>query len=210
MKISKKTNKKLKIVAIVLVIIIILMTAFIIYKKVLKTDDKVTKVKIVDKIDKYGYYLEENAPKEYKDMYYQLQDVLNEKEVDEDEYAKLIARMVVFDFYNINNKMSKNSIGGTQFILENYRDNFILEASETVYKYVEHNIYGDRSQELPIVTKTVVTDLKKATYSYNDVKDDNCYVITIDVSYEKDLGYPTTVVVKLVHNNDKLEVFYMK
>lgn len=210
MKIKKKTKNKLKIVIVLLVLIIIAMTSFIVYKKFIKNDDVTSKVKVVHKIDKYGYYLEDNAPKEYKDMYYQLQDVLNAKKLDEEAYAKLVARMVVFDFYNIDNKISKNNIGGVQFILESYRNNFILEASETVYKYVEHNIYGDRTQKLPKVTKTVVQDLKKATYTYNDIKDDNCYVIKVDVTYEEDLGYPISVEVKLVHNNNKLEVFYMK
>ncbi len=211
MKITKRKQKVMKIIIVVLVVIIILMTAFIIYKKFIsKSSTSGSKVKVVDKIDNYGYYLEDNDPKEYKDMYYQLQDVLNSKTVDEEAYAKLVARMLVFDFYNIDNKISKNDIGGTQFVIEQYRENFILEASETVYKYVEHNIYGDRTQKLPKVTKTTATDLKKATYAYNDIKDDNCYIIKVDISYEEDLGYPTTVEVKLLHNNDKLEVFYMK
>ena len=143
-------------------------------------------------------------------MYYQLQDVLNDKKLDEESYAKLVARMITFDFYNLDNKMSKNNVGGTQFVMENYKDNFVLEASETVYKYVEHNLYGDRTQELPKVTKTVVTDLKKSTYAYKDIKDTACYVISVSITYEKDLGYPKNVIVKLAHSNDKLEVFFMK
>ena len=75
---------------------------------------------------------------------------------------------------------------------------------------LEHNIYGDRTQELPVVTSTEVTDIKKSTYSYDDIVDDNCYVINVAITYKKDLGYPTEVTVKLVHNGDKLEAFYMK
>ncbi len=211
MKKVKKDVKKLKIVIIVLVAIIVVMTSFIVYKKFIKEDNSVSsQTKVVDKIEKYGYTLSKNAPQEYKDMFYQLQDVLKSKKVDEEAYAKLVARMVVFDFYNLDNKISKNDIGGTQFILSDYKDNFILEASETVYKYVEHNIYGDRTQQLPIVTKTVAQDLTKASYSYNDVVDDSCYVIKVGVTYKEDLKYPKEVTVKLVHKGEKLEVFYMK
>ena len=123
--------------------------------------------------------------------------------------------MLVLDFYNLDNKMSKNDIGGTQFIMDNYRSNFILEASETVYKYIEHNVYGNRKQELPKVKEVSVESVNTNTYKYNNITDDKAYIIKVKVSYEKDLGYPTSVVVKLLHTKmengkTKLEVFYMK
>ncbi len=205
-----RPNKRFKLIILILIAIIVLMLSFILLKKFVFKPSGNGNAGVVDEIKTHGYTLKENSPAEYKKMYKELEKILSSDEIDEEAYAKQIARMLVFDFYNIDSKISKNDIGGAQFILEKYRNNFILEASETVYKYVEHNIYGDRTQELPVVTSTEVTDIKKSTYSYDDIVDDNCYVINVAVTYKKDLGYPTEVTVKLVHNGDKLEAFYMK
>ena len=106
-------------------------------------------------------------------------------------------------------KISKNDIGGVQFIKSEYQENFALEASETVYKYIEHNIYGNREQELPVVSKVEVVDVEKTTYRYNDIVDDNTYKVNVKLEYEKDLGYPSNVTVVLIHNDKKLEVIKM-
>ena len=146
----------------------------------------------------------------YKNLFDELSNVLNKEEIIEEEYAKLVAQMLVADFYNLDNKISKNDIGGTQFILDSYVENFVLEASETVYKYLEHNIYGDRKQELPQVEEVTVKSIRTNNYTYKKLTDDNAYIITVGITYKKDLGYPEEVVVKMLHNDKKLEVFYMK
>ena len=117
--------------------------------------------------------------------------------------------MFVLDFYTFDNKVSKNDVGGTQFILKDYRSNFILKASDTVYKYIELNLDGKRKQELPVVKDTEVIDIKTNNYTYEKIKDSKAYIIKIKITYEKDLGYPTEVTVKLVHQDKKLEIFYL-
>ena len=120
--------------------------------------------------------------------------------------------MLVADFYNLDNKVSKNDIGGVQFIKEDYRNNFIFEASETVYKYIELNVYNDRTQELPVVSSVDIKSINTTTYKYKDITDSKAYKAVVTVAYEKDLGYPKEVTVVMVHNKDnakKLEVIKM-
>jgi len=214
MKLKKSVKRFLIIVLIFLFVGLLTAGIFIGYQKLVKKKT-VGEAEIVDHIDEYGYYLEDDQPSLYKDLFKKLRDLLKQETVDEKEYASLVARMFVLDFYHLDNKISKNDIGGTQFVLEKYRDNFILEASETVYKYIEHNIYQNRTQELPEVSMVTVKDVRTNRYTYQNMTDEKAYILTLNLDYEKDLGYPKEVVVKLIHTKlkngkSKLEVFYLK
>ena len=129
---------------------------------------------------------------------------------EEEDYAKLVAQLLVVDFYDLDNKISKNDVGGVQFIYEPVRENFVLEASETVYKYVENNLDGDRKQSLPQVVDSEVVSIADSSYKSDDINDATAFLVTVKVSYKKDLGYPTNIAVKLIHSNDKLEVVEME
>lgn len=212
MKLKKGVKKKINILVIIAVILIVVAIGFFAYKRFFAGNSTPTKVKVVDKIDSYGYGLEEDAPKEYKKLYKELSTLLQKDDFDEKEYASLVSRLLVLDFYNLDNKISKNDIGGVQFIREQQQKNFILEASETVYKYIEHNVYGNRTQKLPVVKEVETLDVKETTYKYNKIKDDKAYKVTVHVSYEKELGYPSEVTVVLIHddkNPKKLVVIKM-
>lgn len=214
MKLKKGVKRFLVILLVIILIGLLLYGGYIGYKKYKQLSNN-KEVEIVNQIKDYNYVLDKDDPKKYKDYFEQLDKVLKAKEVDEEAYAKLVAQMLVFDFYNLNDKMSKNDIGGVQFIIDKYRDNFTLEAGETVYKYIEHNVYGDRKQELPEVIDVVSSDVRTSYYKYGDISDDKAYVVKVNVTYKKDLGYPKTVTVKMIHTKinaekSKLEVFYMK
>ena len=209
MKKKRRLKKKVIVLIVLIIILILLVTGGLIYKNHSKNSaDKPTKV--LDAIPEYGYVLKDDAPKIYKDLFKKLMDVLKEDKVDYDEYARLISQMAVIDFYNLDNKTSKNDIGGTQFIRSENVDNFILESSETVYKYVEQNLDGKRKQNLPIVESSEIKDLKNEKYKYKDIKDDNAYDVKVSIEYKEDLGYPKEVEVKLLHTDKKLEIYYMK
>ena len=204
-------KKKITLIIIILLLVVLLsVVGYFGYKAVSKNKNAIGGTVVVDKIDKYGYTLEEDAPKVYKDLFKELQKVLNKDEIDYEEYAKLVAQMTVVDFYNLDNKVSKNDIGGVQFIYSPYKENFVLEASETVYKYIEHNLYKDRTQQLPVVDSSYVDSIKTEKYQYKKIKDDEAYSVNVKLTYKKDMGYPSNVVVKLLHNDGKLEVYYMK
>lgn len=209
MKLKKKVRKSVKIVIIAVVALVLIGMGYLAYKRFYKDAGTGKTPNIEEKIDTYGYVLEENAPKLYKTLFKDLMKVLNKEEVDEEAYARLVAQLLVLDFYNLDNKVSKNDIGGVQFIKESLREDFALEASETVYKYIEHNIYGDRDQVLPVVSNVEIKSMEQTTYKYNDIEDNNTYKGIVTVTYEEDLGYPVEVTVVMVHNDKKLEVVKM-
>lgn len=209
-KVKKKKKLKKKALLIILLIILLIVSAlgFIICSLLPEKEDNHKEV--IEKIDGYGYKLESNQPKIYKELFEKLTKVLNKEQVDEKEYAELISQMFAIDFYNLDNKISKNDVGGTQFIASKYVDNFALKASDTVYKYVKQNIYDDRKQELPEVKSSNIKEVKNETFKYGNLKDEKAYVITVNLTYKKDLDYPEEVTLKLFHNNKKLEIYDMK
>ena len=208
MKKRRKLKKKVVVLIVLIIIALFSITGLILYNTFFSKSDN--SVKVVDEIPGYGYTLQDDQPKIYKELFKELAEVLSKDSVDEDEYAKLISQMAVIDFYNLDNKVSKNDVGGVQFIRSKNIDNFVLEASETVYKYIEHDIYGNRNQTLPEVTSSSVKDIKQEAYSYKDIKDDKAYTVIVNIEYKKDLDYPTEVIVKLLHNDKKLEIYEMK
>ena len=207
MKKKRKLKKKVVIFIVLIIILVLSVVGFIVYKSF---DKEPSHAKVIDEISEYGYVLEEDQPKVYKDLFKELVTVLSKEEVDEKRYASVISQMFAIDFYNLDNKVSKNDVGGTQFVMEDYVDNFVLKASDTVYKYVEQNIYGDRNQELPIVTSSEVKSLENDKYKYKDIKDDNVYIVTVNLGYKENMDYPEEVIVKLLHNDKKLEIYEMK
>lgn len=209
MKRKRRVKKKVIILVVLILLLIALVVGVIMYTNSNKKTDSSSK-KVVDEIPEYGYVLDSNKTKLYKNLFKKLADVLNKDDVDYDEYAKLVSELAVSDFYTLDNKTSKNDIGGVQFIRKDNRENFVLEASETVYKYVEQNLDGKRNQELPVVSKIEVTDTKQEAYKYKDISDDKAYVIKVKLEYKKDLGYPEEVEVRLLHSDKKLEIYSMK
>lgn len=206
---KRKMKKKVKILIVLIIILLLLLGGLFAYLKMNKYDSG-SKPKVVNEIPEYGYVLESDQTRIYKNLFKQLVKVLKEEKVDYDEYAKLIAQMAAEDFYNLDNKASKNDVGAIQFIRKDNQENFVLQASETVYKYVEQNLDGKRTQELPIVTKVEVKESKNEKYSYKKINDDNAYVVKVALEYKKDLGYPKEVEVRLLHSDKKLEIYYMK
>lgn len=209
MKRKRKVKKKVIILLVLILLLIALVVGVIMYTNSNKKTDSSSK-KVVDEIPEYGYVLDNNKTKLYKNLFKKLAEVLGKDDVDYDEYAKLVSELAVSDFYTLDNKTSKNDIGGVQFIRKDNRENFVLEASETVYKYVEQNLDGKRNQELPIVSKIEVTDTKQEAYKYKDISDDKAYIIKVKLEYKKDLGYPEEVEVRLLHSDKKLEIYSMK
>lgn len=218
-KTSKKTvknkpqlEKKDKIIRIVLLSIVViaslLFSSFIVvsYLKSRVKEPEPQEVKIDDNIDSYGYILNDNATTYYKELFNKLKILLNTPDFEEVEYAKLVAQMFAADFYNLENKFTSSDIGGLSFVVKDVQVNFKLAAQNGMYNIVENNIYGDREQQLPGVTKVNVLDAKVVSHKYNNVEDKNAYQVTLELEYAEDLGYPTSVKVILIHSNDKLEI----
>lgn len=208
MKKKRKLKKKVVVLLVLIIVLILSVTGLVLYKTM--CDKSSNQEKVVGEIPEYGYTLEANQPKIYKDLFKKLVTVLNSNEVDYDKYAELISQMYAIDFYNLDNKQSKNDVGGIEFVYKDKVENFAFQASDTVYKYVENNFDNKRTQKLPIVTRVELTEMKNEKYKYKNINDDNAYVATIKITYKEDLGYPTDLTVKLLRNDKKLEVYYME
>lgn len=199
MKLKKKVKKTLLII-IVLALVAILGIA--IFTKLLNKKPEVKEVKIVSKIDDYGYKLKENKPKEYKAMFKELEDILKADEVDEEAYGKKIAEMFIYDFYSLEDKDAKTDIGGVDFVYPGALENFLQNAQNTYYKYVESNIYGNRNQKLPVVKDINVTSFEKAPFAYGEKTDENAYtaVVTWDYTDATFGTYQKKATLKFIHD----------
>lgn len=207
MKKRRLSKKKITIFVSILVLIIASIICLILFlsKDETTSTSKVKEVKTVDTIEEYGYTLKENQTKYYKKLFKELSDVLSEKEVDENKYAELVTKLFVADFYNLENKVSKSDIGGTEFVYELFREDFESIAKTTMYKHVESDIYGERKQELPEVTRVDVT-FENASFTYGQNTDANAYKVSFEIEYAEDLGYQNKGIITLIHNDKKLEL----
>ena len=202
-------KKRIKISAVLYSIVIVLLVVLGFFIKDIYSDllaSSASEVEVLSTIDEYGYYLNENDSDYFNSVYKELEKELNNEEIDESNYAELISKLFVIDFYSINYAVNKNDVGGKQFIYSNYIDNFVNAAKDSIYSTVENNIYGDRNQELPIVKNVEITSVEQDLFETDDVSDEEAYYVDITITYEKDLSYPTTVSLVIVHNNDKLEI----
>lgn len=206
--VKKKMKKKPKILLFVLFIAIVAaILCFVLLSKNNSGKSKVKEAKVVAKIDDYGYNLKDDKSDAYKKLFKELQKELTKDEVNEEEYAKLITKMFIVDFYSLYDRKAKTDIGGVDFVHESILDNFILNAEDTFYKYVESNIYGGRKQELPIVDKIKINEVKNDEYSYLEEIDDNAFIVDASWTYKEDTssnGYQTKGIFTFVHVGKKL------
>ena len=205
-----KKDKLKRIMLLTLFILLIILVLVIYFKFFKKEQKEIKENKVVDTIKNYDYHLKEEDSKLTSTLFNELDKVLSHEEINEEEYAKLISQLFVIDFYTLNNKLSNTDIGGIQYIHPDIKDNFIIKAENTVYKYVKSNIYRNRTQELPIITNTIIEDIKVTDYTSKTYKDNNSYQIKIKVEYQKDLKYPTEIELKLIHKDKKLYIIEVK
>ena len=168
-----------------------------------KKDDKPI-VTNKDTIKGYDYTLKSNATKLYEDEFKALKANL-EGDINYDEYAVSVAKLFVIDLYTINNKINKYDTGGTSFIYPDGRDNYKLNVQDTIYKYVEDNTNGKRTQNLPEVSSVIVKDSKKDTYKIGD-NSFEAYKINLEWSYVQDLGYDKTGEIILIKKDRNIYV----
>lgn len=185
---DKKTNSKIILLFIVVGIILFSILFIKVYNDFIKDNSA---QKEISSIEYYGYTLNSNDTDLYKNYYKELDKVLKEKQVDYRSYASILSKLFIVDVYNLNNKLASTDIGGLEFIHPDLKENFKENMSETLYKYVESNIDGKRTQELPIVKEVKVDNVFETKYTYNDTEYD-AYLVNMNWSYEKDLGYQTS------------------
>lgn len=208
----KKKKRKVKKSLIVVIIFIIVIVCLVLVPKFFKkktNNGSATQVEVIDSIDSFGYQLNDNETKYYNELFFSLKELLQNDDYSEEEYAVIIGKLFLADFYDLNSKVMKSDVGGTQFVYSDYRSDFESGAIDTVYKFIESNVYGDRKQNLPVVKRVEMVDVSNDKFKYGNEVDSSAYFLTMEISYEKDLGYPKKVSLVLIHNNDRLEIARM-
>ena len=207
---KKKRKINVKRVLILIILLILIVVGIVLTVNKLTNKDTTTKeVKEVASIEAYGYTLKDNDTGYYKELFKELEKTLNKKEVDEEKYAELVAKMFIADFFNLDNKISKNDVGGKEFVYSNYQTDFEKFAMDSMYKSVENDVYGKRNQELPIVTKVEVTKVTNEPFTYGENTDDKAYIFNFKIEYKDNLEYQTEGSLTLIHNGNKIEVAKM-
>ena len=205
-----KLKKKAKRVLVGFLIILVVVLGILAFKDKIfgNTSNGVKEVKVVNKIEKYGYTLKENKPKEYKKMFEELKKILEAKEVDEEAYAKKLSEMFIYDFYSLQDKTAKTDIGGVEFVYGDFLPNFLQNAQNTYYKYVENNIYGNRNQSLPVVSDIEVVSVEKQAFAYGDKTDNEAYKVNIKWGYTESefATYQKEADIIFIHDDIKLSL----
>ena len=202
-----KLKKLPKIIITLVALLLIAALAIVLVISFKPENKKVTEVKVLKSIDEYGYQLKDNKTKKYKELFKQLEDILREDEVNQEEYAKKVAEMFVYDFYSLEDKVAKTDVGGVDFVHPDALDNFLLNAEDTYYKYIESNIYGERKQDLPAVDTITVESITPTEFAYNKAKHEG-YEVKVNWTYtnEKFSSYQKSAVVVLIKKDIKYYV----
>jgi len=185
-----------------LLVLGIVVVGVFVYQKFFKTQE----IRVVSKIDGYSYVLESNQTKIFKKYYKELKKELEDQHIDEENYARLVSQLFIIDFYTLSNKVTNQDVGGVQFLHSSIQDNFKMKATDTMYKYVKNNIYGNRRQQLPTVKDVKIEEIKEISYDYLDQKKVPAYQVKVSIQYKKNLGYDTSRTLILIHEEQKLVV----
>lgn len=206
------TNKKINFnkiyyfVSILLLVILLIVIGVKVYFDFFRNDNREEETrKNLDSLELYGYTLDDEDTELYKTYFNELKDILNEENIDNEKYASLLVQLFVVDVYNLNNKLTSTDIGGLEFIHADMVENFKINLGDTMYNTIESNLYGDRVQNLPVVSDVIINSIRETTYEYNG-EEYLGYIVDASWEYETDLGYEKNASFVLIDDNNKLNI----
>ena len=188
-------NKIKKIIRIIMLVVVALIAIYAIFVAIPSKKNKDEGIENIN--NKYILYKRDSSL--YKENFEKLRTILETSPVDNKGYAETIVKLFVIDFYTLDNKNDNTDIGGLQYVHSNLKDNLVLNASSTMYKYIK------TTKELPKVKSITSVDTRETTYKIND-KDYSAYAITINWEYDKDLGYEKQGTFIVVNDNENLSI----
>lgn len=190
---------------LVLFLVLFVACLGVFYYLKIKDEPVVVEKKVTDEIVGLPYQIHDLDSTYYKSEFKNLKTVLTSEVIDDKAYAETVSKMFAANLYTLDNKITKSDIGGLEFIVDSFKENFILNVSSTLYKYVETNIYNDRDQELPEVTGTEIIESISSTFTIDEIEYPS-YEVTLNLTYKVDLGYETDVKVILIKDEDSIYV----
>lgn len=201
-----KLKKNIKRLIIALIVIITIAVGIIVVPKLVPKKPVSKEPKVINTIEAYDYILKDNKNKNYQNLFKELSKILTADEVDEKAYASKLAEMFIVDFYSLADKSSKTDVGGVDIVHPDILSNFLDNAENTFYKYVESNIYNNRVQKLPKVDTVTAETPDDTTYTYGNNTDDKAYSVKVSWTYteEEFSDYQTSATLIFVHQDKKL------
>ena len=191
---------------IIIIILVLAISSAYVYSRFFYKSNKTEGFSVViDKINKYGYTLDERDSKLMRSKFKELKNVLKKSEIDYETYASLLAQMYIIDLYDINNKVNKYDIPCLEYIFESEYDKFKLMIKNEFYSKLKDNSNDDRKQELPTIKSINVIGTEQTKFEI-DKSEYDAYVINLEWEYDKDLGYDKKAEVTLVKKDNKLYV----
>lgn len=209
---NKKKNKNLfknkKFWLIISSIALLYFIGGIVYINLDRDSGNVKNNKNLDKgisIKGFDYILYEDDIDIYKDEFKKLKKNLESSNINYTEYAESISKMFVMDLYSLEAKKNMYDVGGVQFVYPDIRDNYKLNVSNTLYKYMKDNSDGKREQDLPMVKSVSIKNEDETKYKIGEEEFDG-YKINLDIEYVKDLEYDKSAEIILVKKDKYLYI----
>lgn len=184
-------------------ILIIILISMLVYKLVWNNGVEEEKVKVKDTIDGYGYNLDNRDTELFKTEFYNLKDILEQEELDYEEYAKSLSKLFIIDLYTINNKLSKSDVGGSEYVEPSVVENYKLNVENTIYKYITNKFIDN--DNLPEVKNIEVTDISESDYKLSNIEYES-YIVNLSWNYTKNVDYDKEGYVTLIKKDSKLYV----
>lgn len=209
---NKKKNKNLfknkKFWLIICSIVLLYFIGGVVYINLDRDSSNVKNNNNVDKgisIKGFDYILYEDDIDIYKDEFKKLKKNLESSNINYTEYAESISKMFVMDLYSLDAKKNMYDVGGVQFVYPDIRDNYKLNVTNTLYKYMKDNSDGKREQDLPMVKSVSIKNEDETKYKIGE-EEFNGYKINLDIEYVKDLEYDKSAEIILVKKDKYLYI----
>lgn len=213
---KKKKMLSLKRFVLCLFLLGIIFLVYHVYNSFFNKPTEATKPKVVDEIKTFNYALNENDTELFKNTFKELKKILSEKEVDNKKYAETVAKLFIIDFFSLDNKTSKNDIGGVQFVYSKFKTDFVDYARNSIYKRVNNKIDSKEKQNLPLVDEIKVDSVEEVVpsqiFEHQDFAEDNeadAYEVSLSWSYKNGDDFQTSTVLTLVKDGSKLSIAKM-
>ena len=198
----KKNNRLVIILFIITGLLLFGFLGYKVYSDFFRDSNPTKKLK---SLDLYGYTLSKNDTDLYKSNFKELEKILNEEDINYQNYAKSISKLFIIDLFTLNNKLSSTDIGGLEFLHKDLKENFKDNMGDSIYKNVENNLNGNRTQNLPIVSEINSSDVFETKYTYNDVEYD-AYQIDLNWKYKEDQGYQSSAKITVIKDGNFLYI----
>ena len=194
----KKVDKLKRIIRICILILIVVIIVYILMVVLPKKKNNATQS--VDKT-KFGYTLAKRDTELYKEVFNLLKEELNKESINYEKYAEYISKLFIIDLYTLSNKNFKNDVGGIQYVKDEIKDNYKLNVSNTLYKYINNSKVE--------VSKIDVLEIKEIEYKISN-KNYSGYEVKLSWEYKEKNDYDKEGTIILIRDNDELYVVEKK